>query len=134
MNMPCASMPVSAMKPDCLPLRRIMPRRIFFLVLLSALFLFPELRAGDENRLISLYPVPLKGSILSVRLNAPNSAVAGAELRNLIGKKLQEKNFPKGGNELVFEEMDTYPNGIYVVLAKDAYGKIVEIAKFTINR
>ncbi len=111
-----------------------MPRRIFFLVLLSALFLFPELRAGDENRLISLYPVPLKGSILSVRLNAPNSAVAGAELRNLIGKKLQEKNFPKGGNELVFEEMDTYPNGIYVVLAKDAYGKIVEIAKFTINR
>lgn len=111
-----------------------MPIRIFLLLLLNVLILQPAVGAGDENRLVSLYPVPLKGSVLSVRLNAPGSAVAGAELRNLIGRKLQEKNFPKGGNELVFEDMDTYPNGIYVVLAKDAYGKIVEIAKFTINR
>lgn len=111
-----------------------MPVRIFFLVLLNVLFVLSALGAGDENRLVSLYPVPLKGSVLSVRLNAPNSAVAGAELRNLIGRKLQEKNFPKGNNELVFEDMDTYPGGIYVVLVKDAFGKIVEIAKFTINR
>lgn len=93
-----------------------------------------SLLAGDENKIFSLYPVPLKTSKLTVKRNIFNNDFTTVELRNLIGKKLQEKEFPKGAEEVSFEDMDTYPNGVYVVLAKDSYGKIIESAKFIINK
>lgn len=89
---------------------------------------------GEDTKLCSLSPVPLSGSKLTVKLNVANSSVVSVELRNLIGRRLQEKKFPLGGEEVVFEEMSNYPSGIYVVLAKDSFGKIVETSKFIINK
>lgn len=108
--------------------------KLYGILLLLLLHLSVSAGNGDDTKMISLFPVPLKGSRLSVKLNVPNSTISAVELRNLIGKKLQEKPFPKGENEVVLEDMDTYPNGVYVVLAKDSYGKIVEISKFIINK
>lgn len=109
-------------------------RKIYTILFLLLLHFSVFAGNGDDTKMISLFPVPLKGSRLSVKLNVPNSAISAVELRNLIGKKLQEKAFPVGENEVVLEDMDTYPNGVYVVLAKDSYGKIVEISKFIINK
>lgn len=106
---------------------------ILILLFLTWQFAF----AGEDNKLFSLYPVPLKSSKLSVKRNADNAdnaKIATVELRNLIGKKLQSREFDKNTEEVVFEDMDAYPNGIYVVLAIDAYGKIIETAKFIINK
>ncbi len=105
-----------------------------YLIILLIILYFPSMGNGDDNKMFSLFPVPLKGSRLSVKLNTASSSISAVELRNLIGKKLQEKGFPKGVDEVVFEDMDTYPSGVYVVLAKDSYGKIVEISKFIINK
>jgi hypothetical protein len=105
---------------------------IFFLLLLLNIPAFAS--GGEENKLFSLYPVPLKGSRLSVKLNTGNSGIIAVELRNLIGKKLQNRQFAQGEIEITFEDMDVYPNGVYVVLGKDIYGKIVEISKFIINK
>lgn len=96
-----------------------------------------RLIAGEDMKMFSLYPVPLKTSKLSVKRNtqhAENSKIAKVELRSLIGKKLQSHDFDKNTEEVIFEDMETYPNGIYVVIALDAYGKIIETAKFIINR
>lgn len=91
--------------------------------------------AGNNDiKLFSLYPVPLVTPRLTVKMNQTSVEVSAFELRNLIGKKLQEKKLPKSAEEVVFEEMDTYPNGIYIILAKDAFGKIIETSKFTIDR
>ena len=109
-------------------------RKIYTFILLILLYIPAIAGSGDDNKMISLFPVPLKGSRLTVKLNVSNSLISAVELRNLIGKKLQEKAFSKGENEVVLEDMDTYPNGVYVVLAKDSYGKIVEISKFIINK
>jgi hypothetical protein len=106
---------------------------LILLLLLTQIFAF----AGDEVKMFSLYPVPLKTSRLSVKRNAQNaenSKIAKVELRNLIGKKLQSHDFENNTEEVVFEDMDSYPNGIYVVIALDAYGKIIETAKFIINK
>lgn len=108
----------------------------FFIIIL---LLFAQLYtiAGDDAKMFSLYPVPLKSSKLSVKRNtdnAENSKIAKVELRNLIGKKLQSHDFDKNTVEVIFEDMDSYPNGIYVVLALDGYGKIIETAKFLINK
>lgn len=104
-----------------------------------AIFLFlvlnGSLLAGsDDKKLFSLYPVPLKTAVLRVKLNNSYSEPLTIELRNLIGRKLQEKTFPVGSDEISFQDMDSYPNGIYVVLAKDAFGKIIESTKFVIEK
>ncbi|HNB81191.1 MAG TPA: T9SS type A sorting domain-containing protein [Chitinophagaceae bacterium] len=105
-----------------------------FSVFIVLVFFTLHLRAGDEVRLMSLYPVPLKNSTLNVRINIPGSGLAHLELRNLIGKKLQEQEVPAGTEEVVFGSMDTYPNGVYVVVAKNASDKVLEISKFIMNK
>ncbi len=110
------------------------PDMRLFSVFIVLVFFTLHLRAGDEVRLMSLYPVPLKNSTLNVRINIPGSGLAQLELRNLIGKKLQEKEVPAGTEEVVFGSMDTYPNGVYVVVAKNASDKVLEISKFIMNK
>jgi hypothetical protein len=51
----------------------------------------------------------------------------------LVGKKLQEKTMI-GGKNIIFQDMDIYPNGLYVIIAKDVNGKILETSKFIINK
>jgi len=94
------------------------------------LLLFTQLLAyaGDDNKMFSLYRVKRNTD------NAENGKIATVELRNLIGKKLQSHEFDKNTEEVIFEDMDSYPNGIYVVIAIDSYGKIIETAKFIINK
>lgn len=102
-------------------------------LLLILLISFSSIAGGEDTKLFSLFPVPLRSSVLKVKLNVAISEPLTIELRNLIGKKLQEKTFPKGVDEISFQDMN-YPNGLYVVLAKDAYGKIIESSKFLIDK
>ncbi len=101
-----------------------------FLVLFAA----NCMAAGDDVKLFSVYPVPLKTSRLSVQINYSGSSISSFEVRSLIGKKIQQKNIAAGADLISFDEMDVNPNGVYIVLAKDANGKVLEISKFTINK
>ncbi len=105
-----------------------------YLFLLIVLFATSCMAASDEVKLFSLYPVPLKTSRLSVQINYSGSSISSFEIRSLIGKKIQQKNIATGVDVISFDEMDVNPNGLYIVLAKDANGKVLEISKFTINR
>ena len=110
--------------------------KTFFIILFFTLGI-SICKAEETSKMFSLYPVPLKTSKLVVKRNTDNAnniKIAKVELRNLIGKKLQGADFDKNTEEVVFEDMDSYPNGIYVVLAFDSYGKIIESSKFIINR
>jgi hypothetical protein len=90
--------------------------------------------AGDDVKLFSLYPVPLRFGRLSVQMNVSGSGVSSIEVRNLIGKRIQEKKLPSGSDMITFDAMDVYPDGVYIVLAKDANGKVLEILKFNIDK
>jgi hypothetical protein len=109
-------------------------RRFLFIVwLLPLLFLQIPLQA-DDIKTMTLSPVPLSGNVLKVKLNNPSIAISICELRNLVGTRLQRKAFPAGSDELYFTDMTQYPPGVYMVAALDAYGKVVDISKFMINR
>lgn len=108
-------------------------RRILILFLLSVIS-FRGLAGDDDMRMFSLYPVPLKSSRLFFKLNYSGTGIATVEVRNLIGKKIQEKSLPAGISELIFDNMDANPNGIYVVVAKNSDGKVIEITKFILNK
>lgn len=108
-------------------------KQVFGILLLFMLSL-QCMATGDEVKLISLYPVPLKSSVLNVTINFGGSGIASIEIRNLIGKKIQEKPVPFGADEVEFENLDSNPNGVYMALAKDANGKVLVISKFIINK
>jgi hypothetical protein len=95
------------------------------------LFIAFNTKAGD-NMLLSLYPVPLKTNTLFVSFTQKTD-IEIVELRNLIGRKIQSR-ISRGATQVSFENMSDLPNGIYMVLAKDAFGKIVETQKFIINK
>lgn len=96
-----------------------------------------SLFAGDEQKLFTLFPIPLKSNTLFVERNKDSKdcmKITQVELRNLIGKRLQSIPFSADLMKVSFDNMDEYPNGIYVVLAFDSYGKIIETSKFIINK
>jgi len=108
--------------------------RKFYIFLFCLLFSVRAFAGGDDVKIFSLYPVPLKTNRLFVHFNLTTPTVSSVELRNLIGKKIQEKKCHAEIHDLVFEDMNLNPNGIYIVLAKDAQGKVIEILKFIINK
>jgi hypothetical protein len=89
---------------------------------------------AEDTKSFSLFPIPVKSEKVSVKLANANTNIVSFELRNLVGRKLQEKAVPRGADEISFDEMSGYPNGIYVVMAKDVTGKVIEISKFVINK
>ncbi|MEZ5045529.1 MAG: hypothetical protein R2831_00910 [Chitinophagaceae bacterium] len=90
--------------------------------------------SANDEKLFTLSPVPLSGNVLKVRANMYVDTDLKVELRNLIGRKLQEKKFPKYAEEIFFNDMLQYPNGLYVIQFKDLSNKIIESSKFNINR
>jgi hypothetical protein len=108
-------------------------RTLLIAVGVTLLTTFQGFAGSDEAKLMSLFPVPLKGSRLTVRINYGGSGVARIEIRNLIGKKIQEQPIADGSGEAIFEGIDNNPNGVYMVVAKNGNGKVLEISKFILN-
>ena len=50
-----------------------------------------SIAGSEDNRLFTLYPVPLSSSTLTVSATSIYTNIGSIELRNLVGKKLQEK-------------------------------------------
>ena len=110
-------------------------KKVLFLILFTLCTFC--MKATDEPKLFSLFPIPLKTNTLYVERNKDAKdcmKIVKVELRNLIGKRMQSIPFDANEMKVAVIEMDNYPNGIYVILAFDSYGKIIESAKFVINK
>lgn len=112
-------------------------------VALSLLSGSTELRAqGNEKpvltnqeKTITIYPVPAN-SYATVRLSpALRNEVDKVEIVNLIGRKMSEQVIMnKQTTEISFTNLNELPQGIYIVVARDKFGKIVQSAKMVVNR
>lgn len=71
-----------------------------------------------------------------VRLSpALKSKVDKVEIINLIGRKIKEqKIITKSTTEISFNDIGELPQGIYMVVARDEYGQILQSAKLVISR
>lgn len=107
--------------------------KTIFSILISLSFTFSVL-AADDVKLLSLYPVPLKTSTLSVKINFSGTGITKIELRNLIGKKIEEKEIFPNTEEVYFYGVDSNPDGVYIIIARNANGKVLEISKFILNK
>lgn len=103
-------------------------------IILSLVFLTSFLATAQRNTTVTLFPVPCNIDILTVGMKPMTaSKVSIVELRNFIGRKLQTVR-SDGRNEIKFNDMVQYPEGVYVILFKDKNGKFIESAKFTIAK
>ena len=65
--------------------------KIYTSILLILITFQVALAGNDDNRLFTMFPVPLNLSTLTIHPTSTNTNISTVELRNLVGKKLQEK-------------------------------------------
>lgn len=89
----------------------------------------------NQDRTITVFPIPANTNV-NVRLSASlRSEVDKVEIVNLIGRKLAEQTIiDRSTIDITFTNLSEMPQGIYMVVARDKGGKIVQSAKMVINR
>jgi len=89
----------------------------------------------NQQKTITIYPMPVSNTAhirLSTSLRAEVNKI---EIINLIGRKLTEQVLlDQSTTDVSFTNLNEYPDGIYMVVARDKFGKIVQSAKMIINR
>lgn len=88
----------------------------------------------NQEKVLTLFPMPVTNTVhvhLSLELRAE---VDKLEIYNVIGRKLQEQRIISSQtSDVSFTGFRSYPTGIYMVVARDKYGKIVKSAKMIVN-
>ncbi len=88
---------------------------------------------SNIERSISLYPVPAN-SYVHVRLNGSLKNDADkVEVYSLIGRKIAEQGIRHNDSEIIFSNLNEWAAGVYMVVAKDKGGRILESSKLVIN-
>ena len=90
---------------------------------------------SNQERTLVVYPTPAT-TVATVRLSAAlRSEVSKIEIVNLIGRKIDEQSvFDKNTTEFTFNNLGSAASGIYMVVARDRSGKIIQSAKMVISR
>jgi hypothetical protein len=89
----------------------------------------------NQDKTITVYPIPANTNV-NVRLSASlRNEVEKVEIINLIGRKLAEQTIiDRSTTDITFNNVSEMPQGIYMVVARDRGGKIVQSAKMVVNR
>lgn len=89
---------------------------------------------SQQDMSLSVYPVPAKTSVYVRLSQGLKSQVDKMEMVNVIGRKVMEQTIAdKNTTEIVFNNLNSLPKGLYMVIARDKYGKILQSAKLVIN-
>jgi len=90
---------------------------------------------SNQDKTISIYPIPAN-NIVNIKLSpALKNDVEKVEIINLIGRKLTEQTIlDRSSLNITFNNLGELAEGIYMVVARDKYGKIIQSAKMVINR
>lgn len=90
---------------------------------------------SNQDRTITIFPIPAN-NVVNIRLSpALKNDVEKVEIINLIGRKLTEQTIlDRNSLNITFNNLGEMAQGIYMVVARDKYGKIVQSAKMVINR
>lgn len=89
----------------------------------------------NQDRTLAVYPIPANNRV-NVRLSsALRQEVDKVEIVNLIGRKLTEQVIiDNNTTEITFNDLGDFAEGVYMVIARDKSGKIIQSSKLVINR
>lgn len=89
----------------------------------------------NQDRTLTVYPIPANNRV-SVRLSANLRAdVDKVEIVTLIGRKITEQTIiDSNTTEITFNDLGDVAPGIYMVIARDKSGRLIQSSKMVINR
>lgn len=89
----------------------------------------------NQDRTLTVYPIPANNRV-NVRISTGLRAdVDKIEIVNLIGRKVSEQTIiDSNTTEIAFNDLGNFAEGIYMVVARDKSGKIIQSSKMVINR
>lgn len=93
---------------------------------------YPYSGRADEKLMEVRYVAGSSQIVLKV--NDINAPVTQFEILSLIGRKVKVKTREKGQELVTIEDINDIPDGIYIIVAKDARGKILSSSKITIAK
>jgi hypothetical protein len=88
--------------------------------------------APPADKLIQVLYTAGSASVV-VKILTVTSGITKIEIANLIGRSVREKKYDNTDDKVSISEINDLPNGIYIVLAKDKNGKILDSSKFILN-
>jgi hypothetical protein len=90
---------------------------------------------SNESVQLMTYPNPVTSKLVIKISNNNKYAIHKIEIVNVIGKKIREQQLlDKSTNELYFNDLADVPQGIYLVIARDENGKVIQSNKFMIEK
>lgn len=85
---------------------------------------------NNYDKSIVAYPIPANTNVF-IKLSASiKNEAKTIELVNLIGRKIFETNVTS--NDISINNLSQYPEGVYMIVAKDANGKMLYATKMYI--
>jgi len=88
----------------------------------------------SQDKSLTIYPMPAS-TVAYIRIApALRNVVDKVEIVNIIGRKVTEQSIiDKSTTEVVFSDLGNIPKGMYMVIARDKSGRIVQSAKLILN-
>lgn len=89
----------------------------------------------NQEKTLTVYPVPVKTTV-HIRISpALRPEIDKLEIISLIGRKITEQSIiDPNTTDVSFNNLNQYPSGIYMIIARNKYGKIVKSAKMVIDK
>lgn len=89
----------------------------------------------NTEKYITIFPMPVDHTV-RIRLSpALQNEVSRVEIVNIIGRTVVEQNIiDKNTIDLTFNNLSQLPQGVYMIVTKDKFGKVVQSAKMIISR
>lgn len=89
---------------------------------------------GQQDKTLTVYPMPAT-STAYIRIAAGlRNEIDRLEIVNIVGRKVSEQKIvDKATTEVVFNNLNTVPKGLYMVVARDKFGKVLQSAKLLLN-
>lgn len=90
---------------------------------------------NTEYSRLTLYPIPADNKV-TIKLNSTlREQVGQLQIVNVIGRIVKEQTIiNKNTAEVTFNDLSDLPQGIYMIIARDNYGKILQSTRLIISR
>jgi hypothetical protein len=100
---------------------------------MTSLLAYPYSGRASDDKLIQVRYIPGSPNLI-LKVNDVNSGIAQFEILTLIGRKIKIIKYQKGDELVTIQDINDFPEGIYIIIAKDVNGKILSSTKINIAK
>lgn len=94
-----------------------------------------DMMITNQDKTLTIYPVPVTSTVHIYISPGLKPYISKIEIYNLIGRKVMEQSIiDPNTTDVSFSNISQLPAGIYMVIGRDKYGRIIKSAKMVIDK